>query len=153
MAIRPPSQFEQLTERLGHLERLLMQVIHMLGPRLDQESLRTGMADVDLDFLGPEEGIWEPEDDLTEAYLGEIRGEEPPEVPRTRVAYKTNQGGEAFVEWNSLEPDMQMVIEIARQSDDPWQLYESPAGQMRIYVSSEVAAAAQTRKQGSHTVR
>ncbi len=131
------SQFEELTDRLDKVEKLLMQVIHMLGPRLDQDSLRAGIESEDLDFLEPEEGIWETE--------------EQPDLPRTRVPYKTNEGGEAFVNWDSLDPEMKMVIEVARTMPDPWQLYESPSGQMRIAVSGEVAALAKARKLGNQT--
>ncbi len=170
-----PTQFEQLMKnlkrqdtdlmdiqgkvvdannRLEMLEKLVMQVIHMLGPRLDQDSLRAGVESEDLDFLDPEEGIWTVEEqayseEQVEAYIGEQRPEQ--EQPRTRVPYKTNDGKEDLVAWDSLDKDMQMVIEMARRGTDPWQLYESPSGQLRIAVSGEVAAAAASRKLGNRT--
>ncbi len=134
------SQFDQLTGRLDNLEKLVMQVIHMLGPRLDQDSLRAGIESEDLEFLDPEAGIWTVEEKQAET-----------EQPRTRVPYKTNDGKEELVAWDSLDKDMQMVIEMARRGTDPWQLYESPSGQIRIAVSGEVAAAAASRKLGNRT--
>ena len=82
---------------------------------------------------------------------GQVFADDPDPVPHTRLPYKTVEGGEAFVDWNSLDSDMQQVIEMARRRDDPWQLYESPAGQMRIVISAETESEFRAWKLGNRT--
>ncbi len=61
------------------------------------------------------------------------------ESPRQRLPYKSQGGKEAFVEWNSLDEEMQKAVEFARIGDEPWQLYEGADGEIRIGISSQVA--------------
>jgi len=131
-----PSQFEQVIERLNHLENLVMQVIHMLGPPIVEESLRAGLA---AEPMFTEEG-WQ------ERVVGD-------ESPRQRLPYKRNDGGEAFVEWDSLNEEVQKAVEFARGSDDPWQLYEGGDGEIRIGISSQVANQLRAWKLGNQTGR
>ncbi len=146
------SQFQQVMERMDRLEKLLMQVIHMLGPRLDQDSLREGMEEP-ISISG--EGDLFPDTERMPFLKEQDPNEQQPffnlenEKPRLSLPFKTKDGGEAFVNWNALDPDMQQVIEIARRKDDPWQLYESASGQMRIGISSEVEAEFRSWKMGN----
>ncbi len=139
------SQFERLEARLITLEGLVRRVIHLQGLAIDTDSLQLGLdepvfeeaverlAEGGLIRTGPGQGDPLPgEDTWTERVVGE-------ESPRQRLPYKTNDGGEAFVEWNSLDEEMQKAVEFARIGDEPWQLYEGGDGEIRIGISSQVA--------------
>lgn len=140
--VREASQFEQVMNRLENIEQRLEQLIHDLGPRIDQDEFVRGVTE-DL-FSEPEQPYSQEQ---VEAYIDESEGF----GPRTRVSYKTNQGGEAFIDWNSLDPDMQTVVEIARTREGEWQLYEDPSGSMRIMVDPEVEQEFRRRKLGNAT--
>ena len=118
------TQFSQVIKRLDHLDKLMMEVIHLLGP--------SETSSVEREELFPEPAPPEGRNPWDTRV-----GQE--EVPRLRIPYKTHSGGEAFAEWNSLDEEMQKAIEFARASDEPWQLYEDPNGGMRIVISSQVA--------------
>ena len=127
-----PTQFDLLTARLARIEDLITKLIHDLGPRIDQQSFEAGVKELgDLDLDQPVEG--------------------PVNEPRMKVPYKTLGGLEDFVDWNDLEEDMQAVIKLAREYDDPYQLYESPSGQIRIMVSAEVESRFRSNKLGNRT--
>ena len=127
-----PTQFDKVMKTLdylvakqSHLEKLLMQVIHQLGPRLDQAMMRQGL----------EEEVVEP---LFEA---EIPSEGDDPIPRTWINYKDNNGEEQRIDYATLDTKVQQVIEIAKEFPDPWSLYETPDGTMRVMVSGEVLSA------------
>ncbi len=139
------SQFDEVMAELQNLTNLVWKLIHALGPRIDQQEFQRGVKE-DLFSDTPEQPYSE---EMVEAYIGEQ--EQGDGTPRTRVPYKTNQGGEAFVDWNALDQDMQMVVEIARTRAGEWQLYEDPAGMMRIMVDPEVEQEFRRRKLGNAT--
>ncbi len=142
------SQFDEVMAELQNLTNLVWKLIHDLGPRIDQREFQRGIHEThESGDLFADMGVPEPQpysEEQVKDYLLE-------DDPRTRVVYKTNQGGEAYVDWNSLDPDMQLVVEIARSRAGEWQLYEDPAGTMRIMVDPEVEQEFRRRKLGNAT--
>ncbi len=137
------TQFDKVMTKLDRIQDRLDKLIHDLGPRIDQQEFQRGLTEVEAGdlFSAPEQSYSEEQ---AAHYMEETE-------PRTRVPYKTNEGGEAFVDWNSLDPDMQMVVEIARTRDGEWQLYEDPSGGMRIMVDPAVEQEFRRRKLGNAT--
>ncbi len=133
---------------------VLNQIIHMIGPPT------TGEEPISIFDQPTDKPLFEDSDPIDYGEGQVFEGDTDPnkrqpffnlenEKPRLSLPFKTKDGGEAFVNWNALDPDMQQVIEIARRKDDPWQLYESPSGQMRIGISSEVEAEFRSWKMGN----
>ena len=130
------SQFDEVMRVLERLEDRLEKLILSLGPRIDQQEFQRGL---EVDPMGWREGqIFDDEAVI-----------DIPEEPRTRVEYKTNQGGVAYAKWDSLPEDMQMMIEIARTYPGEWQLYEDPSGGMRIMVDPQAEQEFRRRKLGN----
>ncbi len=147
------SQFERIMETLNEIRNRQTQTLNLVGMILQWVQGQKKYLDDDSLQLGLEEPVNVGEGlsfERVEAWDERVVGDES---PRQRLPYKTNDGGEAFVEWNSLDEELQKAVEFARSSDEPWQLYEGNDSEIRIGISSQVANRLKAWKLGNQTGR
>jgi len=113
-----------------------MQVIHMLGPRIDQQSLQTGLQQETLD-LEETAVVYSPD---------AVSGEEL-RSPRSHVKFRDINGDTQEIAVRDLDERVQRMLGIAQGMPDPWQLYQDPDGVIRVVVSNEVLQAYKSRYQ------
>ncbi len=145
------SQFDRIMAELTQIRRTQAKVHTEIRYILDWVQDQVNLLDEDSLQLGIDEPVTVGQgQDPAEAWAERVVGDES---PRQRLPYKTNDGGEAFVEWNSLDEEMQKAVEFARVGDEPWQLYEGGDGEIRIGISSLVANQLRAWKLGNQTGR
>lgn len=115
--------FDNIERRLTGLETKVMQLIHMQGP-----SIR-GRHEDDLELFEETPSVASGMDTAVASGEGS---------PRLRWEYKDINGESQTVAVRDLDDRIVQMVSLAKQLQQPWQLWETEDGTIRLMTSDEV---------------